>query len=154
MGPGEAFVNQVYGALIANAAAWQRTLLIITFDEHGGTYDHLDSGGGCRHPESIPRAGRLRLRSVRRARADTADLTVGFGGHGVPFAELDAEVRPHIGSSPRSWGGAAPMPPRPDWALTSPSPRRARDTGESWTNERTAVTPPWFSGKEEQWVPL
>ena len=42
MGPGEAFLNQIYESLIANAAAWQRTLLIVTFDEHGGTYDHVD----------------------------------------------------------------------------------------------------------------
>ena len=51
MGPGEAFVNEVYSALVANAAAWQRTLLIITFDEHGGTYDHVDPGWGAVQPD-------------------------------------------------------------------------------------------------------
>jgi len=44
MGPGEAFVNKVYTALTGNAEAWKKTLLIITFDEHGGTYDHVDPG--------------------------------------------------------------------------------------------------------------
>jgi phospholipase C len=44
LGPGEAFVNKVYTALTANAEAWKNTLLIITFDEHGGTYDHVDPG--------------------------------------------------------------------------------------------------------------
>jgi phospholipase C len=43
-GPGEAFVNKVYNALVSNAEAWKKTLLIITFDEHGGTYDHVDPG--------------------------------------------------------------------------------------------------------------
>ncbi len=51
VGPGEAFVNDVYSALIANAGAWQRTLLIITFDEHGGTYDHVDPGWGAIQPD-------------------------------------------------------------------------------------------------------
>lgn len=52
MGPGEFFVNQVYEALIANAEAWERTLLIITFDEHGGTYDHVDPGWGAVTPDA------------------------------------------------------------------------------------------------------
>jgi phospholipase C len=51
VGPGEAFVNEVYEALIANADAWSRTLLIITFDEHGGTYDHVDPGWGALQPD-------------------------------------------------------------------------------------------------------
>jgi phospholipase C len=52
VGPGEAFVNQVYSALIADPVAWQRTLLIITFDEHGGTYDHVDPGWGAVPPDA------------------------------------------------------------------------------------------------------
>ena len=51
MGPGEAFVSEVYSALIANADAWQGTLLVITFDEHGGTYDHVDPGWGAVTPD-------------------------------------------------------------------------------------------------------
>jgi phospholipase C len=41
----------VYEALTANAAAWAKTLLIITFDEHGGTYDHVDPGWGAIKPD-------------------------------------------------------------------------------------------------------
>jgi len=52
MGPGEIFVNQVYNALTSNHSAWKRTLLIITFDEHGGTYDHVDPGWGAVPPDS------------------------------------------------------------------------------------------------------
>jgi phospholipase C len=37
----ERFLAQVYAALTANRAAWNKTLLVITFDEHGGTYDHV-----------------------------------------------------------------------------------------------------------------
>lgn len=37
---GEVLVYQVYQAL-RNGPAWNRTLLVITFDEHGGCYDHV-----------------------------------------------------------------------------------------------------------------
>jgi phospholipase C len=38
--PGEAMLNQIYQAL-ATSPDWNQTLLIVTFDEHGGTYDHV-----------------------------------------------------------------------------------------------------------------
>lgn len=44
LAPGETFLSQVYAALTSNAAAWQNTLLIVTFDEHGGTLDHAPPG--------------------------------------------------------------------------------------------------------------
>jgi phospholipase C len=39
--PGEVFVKKIYDALTSNKAAWDNTLFIINFDEHGGTYDHV-----------------------------------------------------------------------------------------------------------------
>ncbi len=36
---GEVLVKEVYDA-VRTGPAWMRTLLLITFDEHGGTYDH------------------------------------------------------------------------------------------------------------------
>ena len=47
----EALIADVYNALRANDAVWQRTLLVITFDEHGGTYDHVDPGWGAVTPD-------------------------------------------------------------------------------------------------------
>lgn len=41
MRPGEDLLAQIYTSLLANLPAFQRTLLIITFDEHGGTFDHV-----------------------------------------------------------------------------------------------------------------
>lgn len=38
---GEDFVANIYTSLTANADAWNKTLLIITFDEHGGLFDHV-----------------------------------------------------------------------------------------------------------------
>jgi len=37
---GEAFIQQVYQAL-RSGPGWNQTLLIITYDEHGGCYDHV-----------------------------------------------------------------------------------------------------------------
>ncbi|MBS1510041.1 MAG: hypothetical protein JST86_04320 [Bacteroidetes bacterium] len=39
---GEEFVKEVYKSLISNRAAWEKTLLVITFDEFVGTFDHVD----------------------------------------------------------------------------------------------------------------
>lgn len=39
--PGENFVANVYTSLIANPESWNNTLLVITFDEHGGLFDHV-----------------------------------------------------------------------------------------------------------------
>jgi phospholipase C len=38
---GQALIREVYSALISNPARWARTVLIITYDEHGGFYDHV-----------------------------------------------------------------------------------------------------------------
>ena len=37
---GEAFLRQVYEALTANRARWDHTVMIHTYDEHGGFFDH------------------------------------------------------------------------------------------------------------------
>jgi phospholipase C len=38
---GERLIAQVYNALRANKELWESTLLVITYDEHGGFYDHV-----------------------------------------------------------------------------------------------------------------
>ncbi|HKO25818.1 MAG TPA: alkaline phosphatase family protein [Solirubrobacteraceae bacterium] len=38
---GQDLVLTVYHALSSNSATWPKTLLIITYDEHGGFYDHV-----------------------------------------------------------------------------------------------------------------
>jgi len=38
---GQLFLQDVYETLRSNAAVWESTLLIITYDEHGGFYDHV-----------------------------------------------------------------------------------------------------------------
>jgi phospholipase C len=38
---GQKLVADIYAALIANPTRWARTALIVTYDEHGGFYDHV-----------------------------------------------------------------------------------------------------------------
>jgi phospholipase C len=38
---GQIFIKRIYDALRSNEALWRKTLLIITYDEHGGFYDHV-----------------------------------------------------------------------------------------------------------------
>lgn len=39
--PTENLIANIYTSLIANPEAWNETLLVITFDEHGGLFDHV-----------------------------------------------------------------------------------------------------------------
>lgn len=38
---GQKFLQETYETLRSNQSLWERTLLIITYDEHGGFYDHV-----------------------------------------------------------------------------------------------------------------
>jgi phospholipase C len=38
---GEALIANVYNAIRANPKLWESTLLVVTYDEHGGFYDHV-----------------------------------------------------------------------------------------------------------------
>jgi len=48
---GEVFIQQVYQAL-RGGLGWNQTLLIITYDEHGGCYDHVAPPGGAVPPDT------------------------------------------------------------------------------------------------------
>jgi len=41
MAPGEAFLANVYRSLASNSAKWARTVFVVTYDEHGGFFDHV-----------------------------------------------------------------------------------------------------------------
>jgi phospholipase C len=38
---GQAFLADVYNALVANPQRWANTLMLVTYDEHGGFFDHV-----------------------------------------------------------------------------------------------------------------
>jgi phospholipase C len=50
---GEQFLHDVYYALIGSKV-WQSTLLIITYDEHGGCYDHVPPPASAKAPDKFP----------------------------------------------------------------------------------------------------
>nr|WP_067290325.1 alkaline phosphatase family protein [Marinobacterium profundum] len=56
----ENLVKQVYLSIIANKAAWEKTLLIITFDEPVGSYDHVPP------PAAIPPWGEGKTPDFKR----------------------------------------------------------------------------------------
>ncbi|MEA5455683.1 alkaline phosphatase family protein [Sinomonas sp. JGH33] len=51
MALGEQLILDTYRALAAGPG-WAKTLLIITYDEHGGCYDHVPPPGGATPPDS------------------------------------------------------------------------------------------------------
>ncbi|TFI59872.1 phospholipase [Sphingomonas parva] len=38
---GQDFLREIYGIITSNPARWQKTLMIVTYDEHGGFFDHV-----------------------------------------------------------------------------------------------------------------
>ena len=50
IGPGEQFLFQAYAAL-RESPQWKDTLFFVTFDEHGGTYDHVAPPGNALNPD-------------------------------------------------------------------------------------------------------
>ena len=50
---GEQLIHDVYYAL-RNGKGWNQTLLIITYDEHGGCYDHVPPPSGATPPDDTP----------------------------------------------------------------------------------------------------
>ncbi|MBV8862445.1 MAG: hypothetical protein JO259_11360 [Mycobacterium sp.] len=50
---GEKLIYDVYTALSSNPAVWEKSLLIATYDEHGGNYDHVPPETGATPPDDI-----------------------------------------------------------------------------------------------------
>jgi phospholipase C len=53
---GDQFLQQVTAAVMASPQ-WKRTALIITFDEHGGLYDHVPPPKACAPDDTAPMVG-------------------------------------------------------------------------------------------------
>ncbi len=54
--PGEQLIADIYN-MIKQSPAFEDTLFIITYDEHGGCYDHYPPPGGAKNPDSRNPAG-------------------------------------------------------------------------------------------------
>ena len=72
---GEYFMSQIYNA-VTQSPAWPRTLLIFTFDEWGGFYDHVPPPAADDvKPEYQQRGFRIRACSSRRTRVEATSRT-------------------------------------------------------------------------------
>lgn len=53
---GEKLIADLYN-MIKSSPVFDKTMFIITYDEHGGTYDHVAPPGGAKNPYTDERAG-------------------------------------------------------------------------------------------------
>jgi phospholipase C len=51
---GDALIAQVYNTIRKNEELWQKTLLVVLYDEHGGFYDHVDPREPAYRAKAIP----------------------------------------------------------------------------------------------------
>ena len=54
---GEKLISDVYNALRANDPLWRNSLLVITYDEHGGFYDHVVPPSAVRPDDKMDSSG-------------------------------------------------------------------------------------------------
>jgi phospholipase C len=125
---GEALIASVYEALRANPDLFNRTMLVITYDEHGGLYDHVPPPTGAPNPGTPPsRLGRI-LSLLWHRNAAAFDFTM-LGPRVpavivsplVPAGTVDHRTHEHA-SVPATLRalfapGAPPLTARDGWAL-------------------------------------
>jgi phospholipase C len=114
MAPGEAFLGGVYRTLTASAG-WDRTVLVVTYDEHGGFFDHVPplpvryrNPNGVKFDSTGPRvpaivAGPFAPRGVSHAPLDNTSilqlLADRFGDAGEAYSkEVAARMQQGIAS--------------------------------------------------------
>jgi len=85
---GQLFVESVYDAVRASPL-WPRSAMILTYDEHGGFYDHVPPPGAC-IPDDVP------------PETDANDVQAAFDRYGfrVPLVVISPWARPgHVSHS-------------------------------------------------------
>lgn len=146
MAPGEAFLGQVYGWLTSHPARWARTVLVVTYDEHGGFFDHVaplpvkyrNPQAGVSFDSTGPRvpaivAGPFAPQGVSHAPLDNTSilqlLAERFGRPGEPYspsvlgrAATMASVSAVLTATAANTAIAA-VAPRPASGSASPSPQ-------------------------------
>ena len=73
---GEALIATVYESLRANPSLFERSLLVITYDEHGGIYDHVPPPVGVPNPGAEPGFWARLLRAIVHRKAKAFDFTM------------------------------------------------------------------------------
>jgi phospholipase C len=137
---GEILIATIYEALRAHPAVFERSLLLITYDEHGGFFDHVPPPMNVPNPGDPPSRFRL-LRRLWHRKAAAFDFTM-LGPRVpavvispyIPAGTRDRQVRDHA-SVPATLRAifapdADPLTSRDAWAppfhttLTLDEPRR------------------------------
>ena len=124
---GEGLIATVYEALRSNPDLFARTMLVITYDEHGGLYDHEPPPRGIPSPGGGRRLGAKILHAIWHRKVRSFDFTM--LGPRVPAVlvsplidagTLDHRVRDHasVPSTLRALfaPGASPLTRRDAWA--------------------------------------
>lgn len=158
----ETLIAHVYEALRANPAVFERSLLLITYDEHGGFYDHVPPPTGVPAPQD-PRGFVARIDDFfhRRGKPRFDFMTLGprvpavIVSPYVPAGTVETRLHDHasIPATARELfvPQAPPLTARDGWAtpfhtlLTLGTPRRAEQMPNLSEHGR-AVLPPSLSG--------
>jgi phospholipase C len=105
---GEQLIHDVYYAL-RNGPQWNQTLLIITYDEHGGCYDHVPPPQGAVPPDNsageygfgfAAHRGRNRLSRACRLNADRSHIDSQNAGETLEPAKPHRKGRSCAGCKP------------------------------------------------------
>jgi phospholipase C len=117
LAPGERFLYQIY-QLLLNSPKWNNTLLIINFDEHGGTYDHVpppaatapwEGKGAIAKPPNLQYGFDFHRYGVRVPLILVSPLipagTVFRSSISIPFdhSSVIATILNHLGVPPGNW---------------------------------------------------
>jgi len=73
---GDALIASVYEALRSNPAVFQRSILLITYDEHGGFFDHVPPPTKVPSPGGGRSFGTRLWRAIYRRRSEAFDFTM------------------------------------------------------------------------------
>jgi phospholipase C len=123
----EKLIAHVYESLRANRELFARTLLLVTYDEHGGFYDHVVPPVGVPNPHAHPDLGTRLLHVLLHRRARGFDFTM-LGvrvpavviSPRIPRGTVDSQMRDHasVPSTLRALfaPGASPLTARDAWS--------------------------------------
>ncbi|GAA2586370.1 alkaline phosphatase family protein [Actinomadura fulvescens] len=152
----EALIAHVYETLRARPEVFDKTLLLITYDENGGFYDHVPPERGMADPGHDPDPMTAALRFLLHRKSAAFDFTMTGGrvpavavSPYIPEGAVDTEPRDHasVPATLRALFAPAAEPltprdaaaPRFDTLLTLPEPRR--DLPDLSEHTTTPVTP-------------
>lgn len=164
---GEAFLRQVYEAVTSNAARWQRTIMVVLYDEHGGFHDHVPPPrlhcpppAGASYPPfetmgvrvpSIVVSPLVQRGSVKHDQLDHTSLLMLLADRfGQPGEVYSPEVQA------RATGGVVSVssvldsgPPRTSIPQMSAAPITATATLKTWADPASATSGAFVTAIEE-----